>query len=104
MSATRRLLVDALGPTCHCCGERYPYAIDHDHETGIVRGYLCRDCNARIERCVHLSGCRFAEYLNSPPAEPLGLRHPKPVQRRDRASATAVAAQARTLVSQIVEG
>ena len=35
---------------CQCCGQRLPYAtnhrhIDHCHETGMVRGMVCRQCN-----------------------------------------------------------
>jgi hypothetical protein len=40
-----RLVCDALG-RCGICGciPRKP-AIDHDHRTGFVRGFLCAGCN-----------------------------------------------------------
>ncbi|MEU9230315.1 endonuclease domain-containing protein [Streptomyces massasporeus] len=43
----RTALVDAIGPDCHLCG-LYPGAmVDHDHETGLVRGLLCVRCSVR---------------------------------------------------------
>jgi hypothetical protein len=32
---------------CAVCGISTPYSfvVDHDHETGLVRGYLCKRCN-----------------------------------------------------------
>ena len=38
-------------PTCDCCGgsdELEKLHLDHDHKTGIFRGYLCRSCNTGI--------------------------------------------------------
>ena len=63
----RQTLVDTYGLMCQACGVWPATDIDHDHDTGRVRGYLCRDCNHQIEMCVHLSGCPYAEYLNDPP-------------------------------------
>ena len=44
-------MLESQGNACACCrspfGESRPH-IDHDHETGLVRGLLCRGCNVGI--------------------------------------------------------
>lgn len=70
---TRRLLVRHRGVMCHSCGLRRACVIDHDHDTGLVRGYVCLHCNAQMDRCLHLTGCAWADYLNNPPALPMRL-------------------------------
>lgn len=72
----RARLLDTFGPHCMICETTYARAIDHDGITGCVRGYLCRRCNALAERCIHLAGCPYAEYLNDPPAAGWELTHP----------------------------
>jgi hypothetical protein len=34
-------------------------------------------CNNYVDRCPHPSGCRWADYLNQPPAAHLRLLYPK---------------------------
>lgn len=45
-------LVERQGGVCAICKEPCPtnqrLSVDHDHETGEVRGLLCRRCNAGI--------------------------------------------------------
>ncbi|QOI65943.1 hypothetical protein IG195_21650 (plasmid) [Arthrobacter sp. TES] len=72
----RRRLVEELGCGCATCPDPWATKIDHDHLTGLVRGYLCGACNTVVDLCRHLSGCRFADYLANPPAAPLGIEYP----------------------------
>ena len=46
-------LLDEQLNCCACCGSSDPkrkagFVIDHDHETGIIRGLLCHSCNIGI--------------------------------------------------------
>lgn len=63
------------GGLCYICkratGRRKRLAVDHDHETGYVRGLLCSQCNNRV--LGHLRDDpeafeRGAEYIRNPPA------------------------------------
>lgn len=70
----RRVLADAQGDWCAICHARGGLVIDHDHETGEVRGLLCQACNALLTegRTPDLL-CAAACYLRHPPAEYLHL-------------------------------
>jgi hypothetical protein len=46
-------LLDSQGGGCACCGTKIPggkgaFHVDHNHETGQVRGLLCHRCNTAI--------------------------------------------------------
>ena len=49
-------MVETQGGRCAICGTDEPggkktrFSIDHDHETGKVRGLLCNNCNVGIGR------------------------------------------------------
>ena len=52
---------------CDCCKKpTTQFALDHDHETGEFRGWLCRSCNTGIGSLGdNLAGLMQAvEYLN----------------------------------------
>jgi hypothetical protein len=61
----------AQGGGCAICGRAAPEGtslhVDHDHETGVVRGLLCFTCNGAIgmftENDEHLT--RAADYVSS---------------------------------------
>lgn len=63
---------------CALCGKRQGLVEDHDHATGLTRGYLCTSCNAREGFAGHIQP--FALYRAFPPTALLGLtiryRHP----------------------------
>ena len=77
---TVKELIDALfaaqDGNCAVCGKplaAWPSTathIDHCHDTGRVRGLLCRSCNMK-EGWVRKHGARLLEYLANPPAAAL---------------------------------
>lgn len=67
------------GQGCEICGvtER-PLVLDHDHDSGVARGFLCSKCNAGIG-CLGDSEAmlgRAALYLRRTHTDPLGTRRP----------------------------
>lgn len=68
-----RRILEAQGRVCAICacppGEKLLH-IDHNHETGVVRGLLCRDCNLAIGHFKENEEAmkNAVEYLRSPPA------------------------------------
>ena len=54
--------------TCAYCGDPgSDLVIDHDHETGQVRGLVHRACNAKIGSHTATNLTRLLEYLNRSP-------------------------------------
>jgi hypothetical protein len=41
-------LISIYNSSCGACGSTVSICVDHDHDTGIVRGMLCRKCNAAL--------------------------------------------------------
>lgn len=65
-------LYEAQGGRCYICktanGSARRLAVDHDHETGLVRGLLCGPDNLMIGRLRVLGLVNALEYLHNPPA------------------------------------
>lgn len=67
-------LYEAQGGQCFICqrakGVTKKLAVDHDHETGYVRGLLCGPCNKILGhfRDDVMTATRAASYLLNPPA------------------------------------
>jgi hypothetical protein len=57
----------AQGDGCAICKKSDDLAIDHDHDTGLFRGILCRSCNAALGMFKDDSDLlrRAAEYLEA---------------------------------------
>jgi hypothetical protein len=68
-------LLRLQGGVCAVCLSRDPDHVDHDHQTGRVRGLLCFSCNGGLgqfkDDAVILR--RAAEYLDNAATEPLAL-------------------------------
>lgn len=42
------LMVEERDGRCDVCQEQHPLVVDHCHSSGVVRGLLCRQCNAAM--------------------------------------------------------
>lgn len=58
---------------CAICGRIRDLVCDHDHATGLVRGWLCTSCNT-TEGTNHEPDTIFARYRERHPAAILGLK------------------------------
>ena len=65
------LLADWQDDRCAVC-KGCSDVLDHDHETGLVRGWLCRFCNSQ-EGHGYIPGGRYERYRAKNPASILGL-------------------------------
>ncbi|MFI2736620.1 endonuclease domain-containing protein [Streptomyces sp. NPDC018711] len=69
----REVLMTWQDGRCAVCGQNgRRLVLDHDHETGLVRGWLCSSCNTREGAAVG-PGSVFALYRQRPPTAILGL-------------------------------
>lgn len=69
--AVRRAFREWHADRCAVCGFRDARLVDdHDHDTGLIRGLLCRSCNGKEP---HDNGL-FQRYRQRPPARILGIR------------------------------
>ena len=56
-------LIEKQGGKCACCGcdeskQKRKFSVDHEHDTGKVRGLLCTNCNTAIGKLGDdLQGC-----------------------------------------------
>lgn len=59
-------MFDEQGGVCAICGNgtKRRLAVDHNHETGVVRGLLCPRCNQHLEWCIDYE-IEIGEYLEN---------------------------------------
>lgn len=63
-------LFEAAAHRCSVCRSHGPLVIDHDHETDIIRGVICKQCNIALggARDNIATLRRLIAYLDDPPA------------------------------------
>ena len=85
---TYEALLRFQGGRCYVCGQvprAKRLAVDHDHETGAVRGLLCANdefgCNVSLRRLLGDVGAarRLLAYVEKPPLEQMRDGAPRPV-------------------------
>lgn len=72
-SKAATLLVHWQDGRCAICGHRRDLVEDHDHATGMIRGWLCYGCNTK-EGIYRDPDTLFGKYRERHPTKMLGLR------------------------------
>jgi hypothetical protein len=67
------VLADWQDERCAICG-RPDRVLDHDHETGLIRGWLCRKCNQHEGNAGDDQRDIYVAYRTCNPATILGIR------------------------------
>ena len=65
--ARRKLYPHPPTNVCFICRKDGKLVLDHSHETGFVRGWLCGRCNSTLGVLGESNVQRAAEYLSTPP-------------------------------------
>jgi hypothetical protein len=78
---TKDLAVSLLNNKCQLCGKDDKLHVDHDHETGLVRGFICRNCNMALGKLGDTKeGLQKAiDYLNREPGQFILTMLPKEI-------------------------
>ena len=90
------LLLEAQDGKCSLCGKKCSsgrnLAIDHDHDTGAIRGLLCLSCNKyKVGNLKRDQVAAILNYMDNPPADrvfgsvrmvPDGKKRPKRSRKR----------------------
>lgn len=69
-----QILYEWHADRCAICGRAAYLVEDHDHSTGLTRGYLCTSCNTREGIYARETEGPFAKYRERHPTAILGLR------------------------------
>lgn len=62
-------LLELQREKCAVCGEKKSLYIDHDHETGLVRGLVCQSCNILLGWIENPLRAKAESYLQNFPAK-----------------------------------
>jgi transcriptional regulator with XRE-family HTH domain len=71
---TARAFLRQWNHCCAICTDQEALVLDHDHETMLIRGYICKPCNVQEGRSAGSLDDVFARYRERNPATMLGIR------------------------------
>jgi hypothetical protein len=81
-------LIKTQGNHCAMCDKtpqelgKWRLAVDHDHQTNLVRGLLCTSCNFIAGQITQDMALNLARYLQEPPAIHLQIQFPEKMKKK----------------------
>ena len=61
--AERDAMILKQNGLCNICGEKKPLHMDHDHETGKLRAFICLHCNTMLGWAEHIGIKKVNQYI-----------------------------------------